>query len=307
MGAGGGRYGGLLRRTQEPVLNEAIGSRSTDRYSHYLNRKARPLPSEIYLPAPEPGTCGFSLVEVDGNLTIHMTEEADCRLVSPNGEGVITVRSYQGDDGLSLHGRFSIEYAVFLGAGDDTVKGSGESIIRGGFGHDFIDFGRGADRLFGGKGRDELFGRAGKDFLHGGSARDVLKGGGGKDTLKGGTGGDKLLGQTGDDILRGGAGRDTLKGGIGDDYLHGQSGNDKLTGNAGRDIFMFNRGDGSDTITDFELGVDHIQISRGASRLAQLDFDQVGEDVLVSFRNVEIKIENTTVDDLAVSDHFLFV
>ena len=50
-----------------------------------------------------------------------------------------------------------------------------------------------------------------------------------------------------------------------------------------------------------------IEIGRGASRFRQIDFEQIGDDVQISFRNVEILVENNTVDDLAVGDHFLFV
>lgn len=236
--------------------------------------------TEIQLPELDAGICGISMVEVEDELIIHMTDQSDCRLVSPDGEGLVTVKSYGGDDSLSLHGRFTIDYSVFLGAGDDTVNGSGDSKVRGGNGNDQISMGGGSDRLFGNGGHDKLVGSGGKDRLLGGGGRDTLFGGTGHDTLSGGNGHDVLKGQKGQDVLKGGSGRDT---------------------------FVFNRGDGADTITDFELGIDHIQIGRGASRFRQLDFEQIGDDVLVSFRNVEITVENTSIDDLASGEHFLFV
>lgn len=234
---------------------------------------------EIYLPALEPGICGYSDVEVIDSLTIHMSEQSDCRLVSPYGEGMVIVRSYQGDDNLSLHGRFTIDYSVFLGAGNDTVLGSGQSTVRGGSGNDHIGMGSASDQLYGGAGRDKLLGGAGKDFLAGGG---------------------------GNDTLLGGRGADTLRGGKGQDVLKGQKGNDVLLGGAGRDTFVFNRGDGQDTITDFELGLDRIQVGRGASQLEQLNFVQQADDVVVSFRDVEITVEDTTVEQLQQVDNFLF-
>ena len=194
------------------------------------------------------------------------------------------------------------------GAFNDRLDGRGGDDTLKGFKGDDLLLGRnGADTLLGGTGSDVLKGGAGGDQLKGQGGGDSLFGGGGSDTLLGGNGNDTLSGGNGHDTLLGGNGADTLAGGAGRDLVEGQKGNDVLEGGGGRDTFAFNRGDGSDTITDFELGIDHIQIGRGASRLGQLDFEQVGDDVLVSFRNVEIMVENTAVDDLAVSDHFLFV
>ena len=54
-------------------------------------------------------------------------------------------------------------------------------------------------------------------------------------------------------MLIGGGGNDTLTGGID---------NDMLTGAAGADDFMFNQGDGQDTIVDFNQGeADQVHIS----------------------------------------------
>lgn len=163
------------------------------------------------------------------------------------------------------------------------------------------------NKLGGGAGRDTLKGHVGNDTISGNSGRDKLFGGSGGDTLKGGNGNDKVFGGNGSDKVFGGKGSDLLNGGGGRDVLQGQKGSDVLTGGSGRDAFVFNRGDGHDTITDFAVGIDHIQIGRGASRLRQLDFEQRGDDVLVSFRNVEITVEDMTVSEIADSDNFLFV
>ncbi|HYD24552.1 MAG TPA: calcium-binding protein [Croceibacterium sp.] len=71
------------------------------------------------------------------------------------------------------------------------------------------------------------------------------------------TGGDNF------DSLFGGRGDDVLNGGGGDDQLSGDFGNDTLTGGAGRDTFTINFYEtGDKTITDFESGVDILQIDR---------------------------------------------
>ncbi|MDE6387823.1 MAG: hypothetical protein K2L82_08480, partial [Lachnospiraceae bacterium] len=54
------------------------------------------------------------------------------------------------------------------------------------------------------------------------------------------------------DAMFGEAGNDTLRGNDGDDFLYGGEGNDRLEGGAGNDTYIFNLGDGNDTIWDYE-------------------------------------------------------
>ena len=70
------------------------------------------------------------------------------------------------------------------------------------------------------------------------------------DVLSGEEGSDQLYGYGGNDSLRGGNGVDTLYGGNGSDLLSGGFGDDTLYGGAGSDTFLFNLGDGRDTIKD---------------------------------------------------------
>jgi Ca2+-binding RTX toxin-like protein len=63
-----------------------------------------------------------------------------------------------------------------------------------------------------------------------------------------------LNGSANPDELYGGAGNDILQGNAGDDVLHGESGADRMWGGAGNDVYLFNRGDGHDTI--YEEGTD---------------------------------------------------
>jgi Ca2+-binding RTX toxin-like protein len=117
------------------------------------------------------------------------------------------------------------------------------------------------DRLFGGAGDDEIHGGIGNDMLHGGSGSDKLFGDEGNDRLMGGSGNDALDGGAGNDRLKGGSGEDKLDGGAGNDKLAGGHGNDMLTGGADADTFKFGEMGGNDTITDFETGVDKIDVS----------------------------------------------
>lgn len=88
---------------------------------------------------------------------------------------------------------------------------------------------------------DDIQGLEGNDTLVGADGDDRLDGGIGVDTLKGGGGNDELLG---------GRWNDTLQGGTGSDKLQGDAGLDTLEGGDGSDIYVWSRGDGSDTLND---------------------------------------------------------
>lgn len=70
------------------------------------------------------------------------------------------------------------------------------------------------------------------NVLVGGAMNDVVRGGGGADFIDGGAGNDQLYGNAGNDLLRGGKGADAIY------------------GDQGNDTYVFNRGDGVDTVLD---------------------------------------------------------
>jgi Ca2+-binding RTX toxin-like protein len=71
-----------------------------------------------------------------------------------------------------------------------------------------------------------------------------------------------LSGEAGDDVLYGGEDDDTLKGDAGNDTLTGGTGGDRLEGGAGNDSYIWNPGDGSDTIYD-NSGTNILKIGEG--------------------------------------------
>ena len=94
------------------------------------------------------------------------------------------------------------------------------------------------------------------------NSNDVINGQGGNDVLRG---------LSGNDVLRGDAGNDVLDGGTGNDRLDGGTGSDRLTGGSGADTFVFARGYGQDTVTDFVSGTDKIDLSAfGLGSMAKL-------------------------------------
>ena len=144
------------------------------------------------------------------------------------------------------------------------------------------------ENLIGSKFDDDLTGDAVANVIVGGAGSDTIDGGGGNDTvsylssdfgvtvdltqiLQGGVGhaaGDELTNienvigsDLGDDIT-GNAGNNVLEGRGGHDTLVGGDGNDTMSGGSGADTYAwFDAISGKDTITDFDSGVDVLDIS----------------------------------------------
>lgn len=201
------------------------------------------------------------------------------------GKGSDLLHGGSGDD--TLAGGSGNDRATGGKGADLLIGGAGNDLLKGGKGADLMVGGRGSDNMRGESGGDNLDGRSGHDALTGGKGGDALNGGrgndilqGGKaaDTLQGGNGADTLFGGYGDDILDGGKDGDTLKGGIGDDVL---------TGGKHADVFVFDGvTGGTDTITDFEIGVDalalkHADIASAADVSGDLVLTFAGGGVLV--------------------------
>jgi len=74
-------------------------------------------------------------------------------------------------------------------------------------------------------------------------------------------GGGLLSGTTGGDILQGHNGDDVIQAGRGDDILRDGMGRDVLSGGEGADLFIFAADGQEDTITDFTVGEDKIDLS----------------------------------------------
>lgn len=93
-----------------------------------------------------------------------------------------------------------------------------------------------------------------------------------------------LVGGTGNDILQGQSGADQIDGGEGEDILRDGDGSDALTGGDGADIFVLSRDGMTDTIEDFTLGEDKLDLSQWAflRDLTQLTFsiEAYGMDIV---------------------------
>lgn len=89
---------------------------------------------------------------------------------------------------------------------------------------------------------------------------------------------DLLIGSLKNDSLYGFDGDDTLQGSKGWDTLSGGGGNDFLQGNEGRDIFVMKVNEGTDSISDFQLGEDRIDL---ANELAFTELSFSENDILL--------------------------
>ncbi len=97
-------------------------------------------------------------------------------------------------------------------------------------------------------------------------------------------------------MLGGGAGRDVITGG---------RGNDTLSGGAWSDTFVFAPNDGTDRITDFTPGLDHIRLTDSDLSFGRLSLSAVSGGVRVDYGTGTILLEGLEIGDLGASD-FLF-
>lgn len=180
------------------------------------------------------------------------------------GAGHDTISGGTGDDRLVAGAGNDLLYG---GDGRDDIQGEdGNDKIDGGAGDDKLYGGAGDDAIAGGSGVDNLFGGVGADSLSGGEGDDYVEGGDGDDQLYGDDGADRLIGGAGADSLMGGAGADTIVGGIGGDRIGGGAGDDQLWGgnwsaDGARDVFVHAPGSGKDTVMDFEVKADQVDLS----------------------------------------------
>ncbi len=116
----------------------------------------------------------------------------------------------------------------------------------------------------GSSGNDTISGSLDNDYLTGKKGEDILRGKAGNDYLSGDEGNDKLFGEAGNDVLSGGKGKDIL------------------TGGAGSDHFILAASSGADRITDFQNGIDKLQLT-GNLTFGKLRIVDLGADTQIKF------------------------
>ena len=169
------------------------------------------------------------------------------------------------------------------------------------------------DIIDGAGGNDTINGSGGNDQLAGGQGIDVIDGGEGNDLLQGGDGNDNLQGYTGDDVMEGSDGDDTFydlwganvaRGGAGNDTINtwgtieGGTGNDTLTGTGGSNTYLFNVGDGQDTIDEIGYSSSPDTLSFGAGIVpATMTLVRSGNDLTFRVSETDqVKVKNWFTD-----------
>ncbi len=123
-------------------------------------------------------------------------------------------------------------------------------------------------------GNDLLYATDDSELINGDAGFDYIDGRGGNDLISGGDETDFILGGDGNDVISGDNGDDLINGGDGNDLINGGAGSDQLSGGEGHDTFVFEFfDDGVDTVTDFKVGEDTIQI-KGVGSDANVDYNQ---------------------------------
>lgn len=248
-----------------------------------------------------------------------------------------------------IHGRGGSDYlsgrsgddVIHGGEGFDHISGGrGRDQLYGGDDRDILEGGRDADHIDGGHGDQDAATYASSD----GAVNVSLERGTGVgghaqgDTLVnieylvGSDYDDILTGDKGANLIAGGAGGDTINGGQGDDYFIGgqvlfaqATESRSVASDGAADIFVFEndrrRGPdlehGDDTISDFEVGIDKIDLSRTeVDDWDDIDDDrgnygmyQDGDDTVIYTLNGResdtIRLVGIDVDDVSESD-FIF-
>ncbi|MDO8812808.1 MAG: calcium-binding protein [Gallionella sp.] len=149
--------------------------------------------------------------------------------------------------------------------GNDVLNGSaGNEILGGGAGNDMINAGGGNDTVYGGAGNDTITESSnGNDTIDGGAGDDTITDTGvGTNILRGGDGNDTVtFGYTSSNTVEGGTGDDLIKvdstsycNGTYANTFAGGAGADRIASGGSTDTYLFNRGDGQDTLNDYGYG-----------------------------------------------------
>ena len=183
-----------------------------------------------------------------------------------NHGNYVTIWAYDGNDTIVNSGNTSgVQHgygaSISAGGGNDYVSNNGNSAtVYGDGGNDTLvntSIGTGAV-LYGGYEDDYLRNDAQRASIFGGGDNDTVYNSslGASVTIDGGDGNDLLRSYGANSVyIYGGFGNDTLQatGGGKNVTLYGSYGNDQLTGNGTSvgSVFVYNLGDGADTITNF--------------------------------------------------------
>lgn len=198
---------------------------------------------------------------------------------------------------------------IFGGAGDDTISG--------GLGNDFLNGGLGDDLLFGQEGNDSYVvdsaGDVVTEYLDQGtdhiySTINYILDNHVENLTLTGTRATQASGNALNNIITGNDTGNTLNGLEGNDRLIGGLGTDILTGGAGEDTFVFasSLNGKADTVTDFVIGQDKIELSSAIFTSLRQDLSNLTDHLFLDQDSGEIRYNaaNTGADN---ATHFVTI
>lgn len=185
--------------------------------------------------------------------------------------------------GEAFDNLFLLGSAAINGSGNDSNNGlvgnAGVNTLDGGAGDDYLDGGAGADTLIGGSGNDGyivdnvgdiVLEAAGEGLDQVQTSVSFTLSDNVEQLIATGNLAINLTGNNVDNVIYGNAANNVLSGGIGNDVLDGGKGND---------IYLFNRGDGQDTINNLDFLYDTAQPEKSTAidviRIGVADTDVV--------------------------------
>ena len=297
------------------------------------------------------GTAGNDVINItESNGVVTVTGLASTVTITNfDANDRLVINGLGGDDVINASGLgTAMQLTADGGDGNDVLIGSpGNDTLLGGLGDDVLIGNGGQNVLDGGPGNNVVIQGAATTLASVGSAgatvapapQQQFDGTAGNDqisaTLSGGNvqisglaapvsldaaaqgNSVTLNGLAGDDVIdASGVTTSTMRfilnGGDGNDVLHGGSGDDMLTGGAGGDRFAFSGSNGTDTITDFQAGIDTVDISGYGPALASFgdlsgQMTQVGADVQVNLGGKVagagmIVLQNTQLTAVSATD-----
>jgi Ca2+-binding RTX toxin-like protein len=233
----------------------------------------------------------------------YVVDKAGDKVIEMAGEGTDTVVSY------------APSYKLDANVENLTLAGTKAAMGMGNDGANVLTANDAGDHLYGMKGDDLLLGGKGNDHLNGGIGADTMKGGAGNDTYEVSRATDKVVEASGEgvdtvmsevsyklgqfvenltltgtaningtgtawhNVLVGNNGNNVLDGGAGNDRLFGAKGNDVLIGGDGKDTFVLKMaGAGTDTIKDFKLGTDNLDMHNVLKSIGATSAEQAIKD-----------------------------
>jgi hypothetical protein len=269
-----------VKLNSQPTANVTLGLTSSDTTEGTVSTPNLTFTANNWNVAQTVTVKGVDDVLIDGNIAYNIVTSAaistDAKYNGFNPQDVAVANIDNDTVPLNVINGTLLSETLVGTSLDDRINGFG--------GHDTIVGGLGKDRIYGDDGNDTLIGDLNNNVLTGGSM-------GMDDLIYGGTGSDRINGCGGNDTLYGEAGSDQIWGDGGDDRLYGGLGNDILTGGLGRDIFAVSKGEGTDTIRDFQIGQDYIGLV-GGLKLNQLSIIQQGSNTSI--------IDNSNNQTLAI-------